>query len=235
MNLDSLQPGAQSILRTRTLYFNCRRLGGAWQLHQHLHARVVRMLKWLDGVECAPVDVLFAAADFVVELQAPVDLAALAPADAQRDRRCGQPSLPRFPRSGRSHNHTPLIVAAAVIYRAFIEEKRRRTHTKEDLEKHLDVAARLLATVVPIYRLDHEPPTIIGSQTLTKGVFADGGRMLRFADGRAVITALGIGKTDLELIDKLASVVTDVRQADLWRKRFWIRPSRVHIAGARPA
>ncbi|MGQ0546521.1 MAG: hypothetical protein ACT4P3_14500 [Betaproteobacteria bacterium] len=207
MNLNSGRPHAPSL--THKLYFGCRRLGRDWEPPEHLHAAMLRLFKWLDGRHLS-VDEFLAGADLVVELRAPVDLTALSPPVAACD----------TPRSERRRRHIPLRVAAAVLYRAFIDEKERRAHMEKELDRRLDAAAHVLSIAIPICRMDRKPPAAIDSQALAKGIFVGGAQRLRFPDGQEPITALGIRTADLELIDQLAFVITALRQSDLWRTRF---------------
>ena len=120
--------------------------------------------------------------------------------------------------------YIPLSVAAAIVYRAFLNAEDERPQTELALEKHLDEAAHAVSLVVRIYRLDLPDPVEIGTTVLGEGIFRDGGRTLLFRDGRPPIDSLGVNQVDLDhALSKRAHNVPENRPETIVRSRF-VRP-----------
>ena len=117
-----------------------------------------------------------------------------------------------------------LPVAAAIVYRAFLNADDERPKTELALEKHLDEAAHAVSLVVRIYRLDLPDPVEIGRTALGEGVFRDGGRTLLFSDGRPPLDSLGVNKVELDrALSKRAHIVPENRPETIIPSRF-VRP-----------
>jgi hypothetical protein len=128
--------------------------------------------------------------------------------------------VPYLAPNGR-RNYISLNIAAAILYRGFAREDEGRPQTEEDLERRLDDAARTLSIAIRIYRLDLPDPLAIGNTTIAEGIFAEGARILRFADGRPPIDSLGVHREDLDkAFSRLAHIVPQSRPETIVPSRF---------------
>jgi len=94
--------------------------------------------------------------------------------------------------------YIPLPIAAAIVFRSFPDACRLPPKTAEELEKRMDESARAVSIALRVYRLDLADPVQIHPATLSGGIFTDGGRVLRFRDGRPPIEPLGVNRLDFD-------------------------------------
>lgn len=98
----------------------------------------------------------------------------------------------------RRQLYIPLTIAAAIVYRAFLDAREQAPQTEEELEKRIDQSARSVSIALRVYRLDLADPMEIPAATLAEGSFINGGRSLQFRDGRPPIESLGVNRVDLD-------------------------------------
>jgi hypothetical protein len=94
--------------------------------------------------------------------------------------------------------YLPLQIAAAIVFRSFPDACRPPPKNTEDLEKRMNESARAISIALRVYRLDLADPVQIHPATLSGGIFTDGGRVLRFRDGRPPIEPLGVNRLDFD-------------------------------------
>jgi hypothetical protein len=94
--------------------------------------------------------------------------------------------------------YLPLPIAAAIAYRAFPDPCRPPPGNAEELEKRMNEFARAVSIAIRVYRLDLADPVQIHPATLPGGIFAGGGRVLQFRDGRPPIEPLGVNRLDFD-------------------------------------
>jgi hypothetical protein len=124
----------------------------------------------------------------------------------------------------RRQLYIPLTIAAAIVYRAFPEARREPPGNEQELEKRMDESARTVSIAIRVYRLDLADPVQIDSSTLSEGVFAGGGCLLLFDDGRPPIEPLGVIRADLDAaLAKRAHIVPENRPEAIIPSKF-IRP-----------
>lgn len=134
------------------------------------------------------------------------------------------PVLTATPTPTRRQSFLPLTIAAAIIYRAFLGDRQQLVRTEEEMEKHLDEAARTISIAIPIYRLDLADPAVIDNATIAHGSFMGGARSLRFPDGRPSIDSLGVYKPDLDRpLSKFVHIVPETRPETIVPSKF-LRP-----------
>jgi hypothetical protein len=114
-----------------------------------------------------------------------------------------------------------MTIAAAIVYRAFPDARAGLPKTEADLEKRIDESARAVSIAIQVYRLDLADPVQIHATTLSEGVFAGGGRLLLFSDGRPPIEPLGVNRVDLDAaLAKRAHIVPETRPEALIPSKF---------------
>jgi hypothetical protein len=121
----------------------------------------------------------------------------------------------------RRQLYIPLTIAAAIVYRAFPDAGREPPRNEDELEKRTEESARAVSIAIRVYRLDLPDPVQIHSSTLSEGLFADGGRVLRFRDGRPPIEPLGVNRADLDAaLAKSAHIVPENRPEAIIPSKF---------------
>lgn len=124
-------------------------------------------------------------------------------------------------RASQRHLYVSLSVAAAILYRAFLGDRDQPPQTEGELEQHMDEAAHAVSIALRIYRLDMPDPLEIPAATIAEGVFFDGGRRLRFRDGRPALDSLGVNKVDLDhALAKRAHIVPESRPEVIVASKF---------------
>jgi hypothetical protein len=121
----------------------------------------------------------------------------------------------------RDQLYIPLTVAAAIVYRAFLDPGERAPRTEAELELRIDESARAVSIAVKVYRLDFDTPLEIPTATLAAGIFANGGRVLRFRDERAPIESLAVNRAELDAaLAKRAHIVPESRPETIIPSKF---------------
>jgi hypothetical protein len=114
-----------------------------------------------------------------------------------------------------------MTIAAAIVYRAFLDARAEPPKTEEELEKRIDESARAVSIALQVYRMDLADPVQIHAATVSEGFFAGGGRLLLFTDGRPPIEPLGVNRADLDAaLAKRAHIVPESRPEAIIPSKF---------------
>jgi hypothetical protein len=114
-----------------------------------------------------------------------------------------------------------MTIAAAIVYRAFPDACIEPPKNEEELEERMDESARAVSIALRVYRLDLADPVQIPAATLSEGIFAGGGRVLRFRDGRPPIEPLGVNRVDLDAaLARRAHIVPESRPEAIIPSKF---------------
>jgi hypothetical protein len=102
------------------------------------------------------------------------------------------------------HDLVPLELAARTIYQRVYEEQHRKMGRACGVDE-LNGIAYAIISLVPIFTCDNDPQTLrqLSDDEVLKGLLRDGGRMMIFIDGRAVIPNLAVSTTELERVASL--------------------------------
>jgi hypothetical protein len=121
----------------------------------------------------------------------------------------------------RHQLYIPLNVAAAIVYRAFLDAREQKPQSEAELEKRIEESARAVSIALRVYRLDLPDPLEIPGGTLAEGTFIDGGRSLQFSDGRPPLENLGVNRVDLDhALAKRAYIIPESRPEAIIPSKF---------------
>jgi hypothetical protein len=101
------------------------------------------------------------------------------------------------------HSLIPLTLAVTVVRHKVYGERQIATQGPVG---DLDMVANFVAGAVPLYEYFDDPstpPRALKEATLEGGIFRDGGKELRFLDGRPAKRLLAINAADVECVTAL--------------------------------
>ena len=115
------------------------------------------------------------------------------------------------------HTLIPLGLAVGLVRSKVYAERRL---TDQGFMGDLNILASFVASTVPVYEYATDPsraPRVLRRSELEGGMFRDGGKELRFIDGRATKRYLALNALDVECV---TSLLLDPERAVRIRSRF---------------
>jgi hypothetical protein len=116
-----------------------------------------------------------------------------------------------------AHALIPLALAVGVVRNKAYDD---RQVTNQGREGDLNMLAGFIAATVPLYEYTRDPSDLaraIPRWEIQGGMFRDGGRVLRFVDGRSAKRDLAVNATDIACV---VALLKDPQHSVMARSRF---------------